>query len=106
MIQKNQKIAIASEGKDVNSQVSPVSGRAPYYLIFENGELTKTIKNPFVYGSGGAGLGVGQMLYNEGVNLVISGKFGDKMIQMFNDKNMDYKIENNKKIKQIIDEIN
>jgi len=41
------KTAIASNGKDEKAQVSEVSGRAPYFLIFEDGKLTKTIKNPF-----------------------------------------------------------
>jgi len=32
------RIAIASSGKDENAKVSKVSGRAPYYLIFEDGK--------------------------------------------------------------------
>jgi len=74
------KIAISSESKDENSEVSQMSGRAPYYLIFENKKLIKTIKNPFRMGGGGAGFGVAEMLSDEKVNLVISGKFGRNMI--------------------------
>ena len=48
------KVAISSLGKDENSKVSDVSGRAPYYLIFENRKLVKVIPNPFRIGSGGA----------------------------------------------------
>ncbi len=71
------KIAIASEGKDESSQVSAVSGRAPYYLIFEDKKLIKTVENPFRFG-GGAGFAVAQMLANEDVKLVVSGHFGPK----------------------------
>ncbi len=56
------KIAIASEGKNIESEVSQKGGRAPYYLIFEGKELIETIKNPFVSGSGGAGFSVAYML--------------------------------------------
>ena len=80
------KIAISSEGKDENSQVSQMSGRAPYYLIFENGKLTKTIKNPFRIGGGGAGYSVAEMLSEEKVNLVISGKFGGNMVSALKTK--------------------
>ncbi len=80
------KIAISSESKDENSQVSQMSGRAPYYLIFENGKLTKTIKNPFRIGGGGAGYSVAEMLSEEKINLVISGKFGGNMISALETK--------------------
>ena len=80
------KIAISSEGKNENSQVSQMSGRAPYYLIFENKKLTKTIKNPFRIGGGGAGYSVAEMLSEEKVNLVISGKFGGNMVSALETK--------------------
>ena len=69
------KIAIASNGKKDDSEISDVGGRAPFYLIFENKKLIKTLPNPFKRG-GGAGYSVAQMLANEKVNLVICGHFG------------------------------
>jgi len=39
----------------------------------------KTLKNPFRFGGGGAGFGVVEVLSDENVELVISGKFGDNM---------------------------
>jgi len=84
------KIAIASTGESEDSEVSPVSGRAPYYLIFDDGKLVKTIKNPFRIG-GGAGFGVAQMLADEGVDLVISGSFGGNMRSTLESKNIKYK---------------
>ncbi|MCD6381359.1 MAG: NifB/NifX family molybdenum-iron cluster-binding protein [Candidatus Aenigmarchaeota archaeon] len=72
------KIAVASNGKDENSQISPVGGRAPYYLIFEGKTLTKVISNPFRIG-GGAGWGVARMLADEEVNVVVVGRLGENM---------------------------
>lgn len=79
------KVAVASEGKDENSNVSRFGGRAPYYLIFEGGKLVKVIKNPFI-GGGGAGVGMAQVLSNEDVKLVISGRFGPNMRMWLNEK--------------------
>lgn len=94
------KIAIASNEKNEEGNVSEISGRAPYYLIYENGELVKTIKNPFLMG-GGAGPAVVQMLYNEKVEMIISQKFGEKMKAAMDAKKIKYK-EINKPIKEII----
>jgi len=85
------KIAISSECEDENSKISHVSGRAPYYLIFENSELKKTIKNPFRIGGGGAGFGIAEMLSDEGVDLVVSGSFGHNMISALEAKGIKYK---------------
>lgn len=97
------KIAVSSTGKNENSQISEVSGRAPYFLIFEDKKLIKTIKNPFAIGGGGAGFGVVQMLANEKVNLVISGKFGPNMLGAFKEKNIKSKEISGKTVKQVIE---
>ena len=97
------KIAVASNGKDENSKVSPVSGRAEYYLIFENKKLVETISNPFRMGGGGAGMGVAQMLVNKGVKLIISGKFGPNMTAFLDEKKIKYKIVQDKTVKEVVD---
>ena len=84
------RIAISSTGKDENSPISEASGRAPYYLIFEDGKLVKTIKNPFRMGGGGAGFGVAEMLADEGVDLVISGRIGPNMKGALESKGIEY----------------
>ena len=86
------KIAIGAEGEGEDARVSPVGGRASYYLIFEDGTLVKTMKNPFKAGGGGAGFGVAEMLSDEGVNLVVSGNFGEKMIGAMTEKGMKYTV--------------
>ena len=99
------KVAVASSGKDEDSEVSPISGRAPYYLVYEDGKLIETIKNPFAIGGGGAGLSVAQMLSNKGVELVVSGRFGPKMEDALKAKGIKMKSEYNKKVKQVIEEL-
>lgn len=100
------KIAVASEGETEDSLVSKVTGRAPFYLIFEDDKLMKTIKNPFRVGGGGAGVGVAQMLANEGVKRVISGTFGPNVQEWFNDKGVEMiEVEDDVKVKDAIKEV-
>lgn len=82
------KIAIASEGKAAESRVSSKGGRAPYYLIIEDGEIVEIIKNPFAVGAGGAGFSVAYMLAEKGVEKVVAGKVGENMVSALKEKNI------------------
>jgi len=96
------KIAIASEGKDIESNVSERGARAPYYLIFENKKLVEVIKNPFAVGGGGAGFSVAYMLADKKVNLIIAGKIGGNMESALKEKGIEFKEESGKKINKVI----
>jgi predicted Fe-Mo cluster-binding NifX family protein len=85
------KIAIASVGKDINSEISPVAGRAPYILIFDDeGNLIEEIKNPFAIGGGGAGFGVAKMLSDKEVSIVVAGHFGENMKRALEERCIEY----------------
>ena len=96
------KIAIASEGKDKDSEVSQKGGRAPYYLIFEDKKLIESIKNPFATGGGGAGFSVAYMLADKKVDLVVAGKLGGNMISALNEKGIKFKEGSGKKVEEVI----
>ncbi|MBW2999372.1 hypothetical protein KY339_01760 [Candidatus Woesearchaeota archaeon] len=98
------KIAVASVGKEESSEVSPVGGRAPYYLVFEDRKLVKTISNPFRVGGGGAGFGVAKMLENEKVELAICGKFGPNMQNALESSGIKTKTVTGKTVKQAVEE--
>ena len=95
------KIAVASEGKDLDSEISGQGGRAPFYLVFEDKKLIETIKNPFVAGGGGAGFSVAYMLAEKKVELVIAGKLGGNMVFALKDKGMEIK-EASGKVSEVI----
>lgn len=97
------KIAIASSGKDEDSEVSSVAGRAPYFLIYEDKEFVKTIKNPFAVGGGGAGFSVAKMLADENVDLIIAGHFGDKMIRVLEDRGVKKEKRTEGTVKEILE---
>ncbi len=99
------KIAIASSGKDENSEVSSIAGRAPYFLIYEGKKLKKAIKNPFAIGGGGAGFGVAKMLENEDVDLIVAGHFGEKITEALKDRKIKKQELANIKIKEAIESL-
>jgi len=84
------KIAIASEGKTQESEISEKGGRAPFYLIFKDKKLVEAIKNPFATGGGGAGWSVAFMLADKKVDKVIAGRIGPNMITALEQKNMKF----------------
>lgn len=51
------KIAISSQGTDLNSQVDPRFGRAQYFIITDSDTLDyEVIENPNISAAGGAGI--------------------------------------------------
>ena len=96
------KIAVASEGKNKEAEVSQRGGRAPYYLIFEDKKLIELIKNPFATGSGGAGFSVVYMLAEKNVGLVIAGKIGGNMKSALKEKKINFREESAKQIKEVL----
>ena len=82
------RIAVSStENKGLDSQMSPVFGRCPYFVIavIEGGEIkdSKTIENQATMQIGGAGITTAQLMGNEGVEVVISGAAGPRAFQVF-----------------------
>ena len=84
------KVAVASEGKTEDSNVSDRGGRAPYYLIFEGDELKDTVDNPFAVGGGGAGWSVAYMMAEKGVEMFIAGRIGGNMETALREKGIKF----------------
>lgn len=99
------KIAIASTGKNEDSEVNPVAGRSPYFLVYEKGKLLKVIRNPFAVGGGGAGFGVAEMLANEGIGLIVAGHYGSNMIDALKNKRIKKVELSNMTIKEALKKI-
>ena len=71
------KIAISSTSGNMDKEFSPRFGRCAYFLIVEEGqENWEKITNPALNAQGGAGTQVVQYLANQGVDAVISGRYG------------------------------
>lgn len=73
------KIAVATTKKGIKAKACSQAGRAPFYLIFEDGVLVETWKNPFRVGGGGAGFSVAKAMADKEVKKIIAAQMGDKM---------------------------
>lgn len=87
----SNNIAIAAVGDNVNSEISMIAGKAPYYLIFDgNGVLLKSIKNPGQNSSRNSSSIVIDLLLKESCKTVIAGKFGEKLKKRLKANNIVY----------------
>lgn len=73
------KIAIASTGNNLDSEVSLVFARSPYFIVadLEDGDIkeTSTVENPSK-NERGAGISAAQFIANKNVDALISGAVG------------------------------
>lgn len=82
------KIAIPSTGKTMESQISQIFGRCPFYILVEvteneetgekEVEEVKAIENPATGQRGGAGVAASQALGNEDVDIVLAFRVGPR----------------------------
>ena len=71
------KICICATGPNLDSQVSPIFGRCPYFLIIEtDSKEFRALPNSALQASGGAGVAASQLIVSEGAKVVICGNFG------------------------------
>jgi predicted Fe-Mo cluster-binding NifX family protein len=78
--EKPTKIAIASEGESLDSQVGSQGARCPWLLFFdEKGELTESLGNPYRDERGGAGIRCAKLLADNDVTIFVAGFVGNKM---------------------------
>jgi len=85
------KIAFSSCGKDINSNLSEVFGRCPYFLIVEIEDKKvkgfEAIENSSINQTGGAGISAAQMVAQKNVSAVITGTVGPRasaVLKQFN----------------------
>jgi len=80
------KIAISSIGKNIESKVSDVFGRCPYFIIaeIENKKIGKTeaIKNESTDQMSGAGIATAQLIAEKNVRAVITGNVGPRALNV------------------------
>lgn len=75
------KIAIAATSSDADAQVDERGARAPYYLFFDTETgLTEVLPNPVAEGERSAGPQAAAFLISKGVDKVVAGDFGPRLI--------------------------
>jgi len=78
-----KKIAIASEGETIDSQVEYKAARCHFLLLFDdNGQLTEAVENPYREQRGSAGLNCAELLAELEVTVFVAGNMGEKMAEV------------------------
>jgi len=76
------KICVTSTGDHLDSAADPRFGRCAYFIIVDSETLEfKSIPNPNLEASGGAGTQSAQLVANEGADAVLTGNVGPNAYQ-------------------------
>ncbi|HID87764.1 MAG TPA: dinitrogenase iron-molybdenum cofactor biosynthesis protein [Anaerolineae bacterium] len=71
------RVAVSSNGSDLDAAVSPVFGRCPTYVFVDTDTLQfEAVPNPAMSAPGGAGIQAAQFVVNQGAQAVITGNVG------------------------------
>jgi predicted Fe-Mo cluster-binding NifX family protein len=83
------KVAITSQGDNLDGQVDLRFGRCPYFIIIDlETEKIEAVANPAMDAMGGAGPQAAQTLSDKGVEAVITGNVGPNAFQTLKAGNM------------------
>lgn len=98
------RIAIASTNNIPESRIYPRAGQAPYYLVFDNGELEEVLDNPYVDNPGG-GLGpkIARLLIDKGVDKVVVKQMGSNMRMFLENNNIEVEEVKEDTIKEVLE---
>ena len=87
------KIAVSSIDKNIESNVSDVFGRCPYFIIAEikddKIEKTEAIKNENIDQMSGAGISAAQLVAEKNVKVVITGNVGPRALDVLKQFNIE-----------------
>jgi predicted Fe-Mo cluster-binding NifX family protein len=71
------KVAVSSQGENLDAPASPVFGRCPTYVFVDTETMEfEALPNPAMDQGGGAGIQAAQYVVNQGAQAVLSGNLG------------------------------
>lgn len=94
------RIAVASKGRREDSEICVQAARAPYFLIFENGELVEVVENTYRE-ERGRGWRIGELLSQKGVEKFIAGNIGENLKRYLEERGIEYERKEGK-VKDVI----
>ena len=76
------KVAVSSNGKNLDSQIDPRFGRCAYFLIVETDDMNfEVFDNENIALGGGAGIQSAQFVASKGIQAVITGNCGPNAVR-------------------------
>jgi predicted Fe-Mo cluster-binding NifX family protein len=78
------KIAVTTNGMDLDAPASPIFGRCTTYILIEPESMQyEALANPAVAAGGGAGVQAAQFVVERGAQAVVSGNVGPNAFGVF-----------------------
>lgn len=79
------KVAVSATGDGLDSAVSPVFGRCPFYLLVDTESMEwSAVANPAMGAAGGAGIQAAQFIVEQGVQALLTGNVGPNATDVLN----------------------
>ena len=76
------KVAVSSNGKNIEAQLDPRFGRCAYFLVVNPDDMSfEALNNQSAAQGGGAGIQAAQVLASQGVEAVLTGNCGPNAVQ-------------------------
>ncbi|MDD2484341.1 MAG: NifB/NifX family molybdenum-iron cluster-binding protein [Eubacteriales bacterium] len=84
------KIAMPTDGKNMNSTVCMSFGRTPYFLIYDTETKTELfLDNSAAASQGGAGIKAAEALLDNGINALLTPRCGENAAKVFYEAKVD-----------------
>lgn len=87
--QREERCAIAAEGPDETARITHLTGRAPFYQVYDiNGNFIEVIENDFLSQEFNIGPQAAALLGEKQVTLLVGGMAGPKMMDVLEEKSI------------------
>ena len=98
------KIAVSSQGKDLESLLDPRFGRCAYFLIVETDDMSfEAFNNENMSMGGGAGIQSAQFVASKGVKAILTGYCGPNATRTLSAAGVELYVDQTGTVKEIIE---
>ncbi|HEY59297.1 MAG TPA: dinitrogenase iron-molybdenum cofactor biosynthesis protein [Anaerolineae bacterium] len=97
------KIAISTDGKDLESSTSTRFGRCSFFIFVDTDTMDfSALANPAKQASGGAGIQAAQFVMDNGAQVILTEKVGPNALRVLEQANIHIFICHNGKVNQAV----
>lgn len=101
------KVIVSSQGKDLNSKVSPVFGRAQWFILVNTDDMShESFENPAASQSSGAGVMAAQFVLKKDSGSVLSPNVGPNAFEVLEAGSVSCYISENGTVRDAVDDFN
>jgi predicted Fe-Mo cluster-binding NifX family protein len=101
----NQRCAIAAEGPGLTDEITHLTGRAPYYQVYDlHGTPIEVIENVYLVQEFNIGPQAAALLSEKQVTLLVGGMAGPKMMDVLEEKEIRF-VYRKGAVKDVVEEL-